>query len=161
MNHPPARATSPAPGYTDSRHPAWGRRPPLDPVSAYLDRDATDALLSAAGHGALEAFATFYDGTAPVLFGLLRSVLDDPTQAENATVEIYRHIWRTAPLFDPAGRSAYALLLHTARREMVCRCHYLRRLDDPAGPPPDPDATPPPPRDQIQPRSGGAATSRR
>ena len=109
----------------DQHHPARGRRPLVEPVNPHLDRGATDALLVAAGRGDLSAFATFYDQTAAAVFGLLRAVLGDPARAEQATERVYLHLWRTAARFDPHGRSAYALLLHTARRELITRVHDL------------------------------------
>lgn len=109
----------------DQRHPASGRRPLADPVCQFLDRGATDDLLVAAGRGDLGAFATFYDRTAAVVYGLLRTVLGDDASAEQATERVYLHLWRNAARFDPTGRSAYALLLCTARRELTARVHDL------------------------------------
>jgi len=90
-------------------------------VSGPLSRDAIDALLIAAGRGDLDAFATFYDRTAPVVFGLLRGVLGQPARAARATQRVYLQLWRDAPVFDATGPSAYATLLRTARREIAGR----------------------------------------
>lgn len=109
----------------DQHHPARAGRPLAEPASEHLDRAVTDDLLVAAGRGDLGAFATFYDQTAAVVFGLLRAVLGDPAMAEDATGRVYLHLWRDAARFDPSGRSAYALLLFTARRELVARVHDL------------------------------------
>jgi Sigma-70 region 2. len=104
-------------------HPsaADGRRPPIGPSDQQLSRDYTDDLLVAAGRGDLPAFATFYDQTVATVFGLLRSVLGESVGAERATERVYLQLWRAAPRFDPTGRSAYSLLLSTARRELVVR----------------------------------------
>lgn len=111
--------------HRDQQHPARGRRPLVEPVSHHLDRGATDDLLVAAGLGDLGAFATFYDRTAAVVFGLLHAVLGDRGAAEQATQRVYLQLWRGAARFDPSGRSAYALLLFTARRELTDRVHDL------------------------------------
>lgn len=100
--------------------PLSGDQPFADP-SDERGRHSIDALLVAAGHGDLPAFATFYDQTAAAVFGLLRGVLGESVGAERATERVYLQLWRTAPRFDPSRRSAYALLLSTARRELVAR----------------------------------------
>lgn len=80
-----------------------------------------DALLVAAGRGDVDALGAFYDATAPVVFGLLRRVVGDVEEAARATSRVYLDLWRAAPRFEPDDRSAYALLLHLARREVVGR----------------------------------------
>ena len=113
------------PNTDQSDHPASRRRPLVQPVCQHLDQGATDDLLVAAGRGDLGAFATFYDHTVAVVFGMLRAVLADPVGAERATERIYVHLWRNATRFDPAGKSAYSLLLFTTRRELTGRLHNL------------------------------------
>lgn len=106
--------------------PATGRRPLAGPSGDEPSRDLTDALLVAAGRGDLDAFAAFYDLTAPFVFGMLHRVLRHPARAERVTRAVYRHLWRTAPGFDPAiGRSAYATVLLAARRALVGPLHDL------------------------------------
>ena len=107
--------------HTDRQPPARARQPLVEPASPPLDRDATDALLVAAGHGDVDAFAAFYDHTAATVFGLLRAGLGEQATAEQATQRVYLQLWRTAPRFDPSGRSAYSLLLITARRDLIDR----------------------------------------
>lgn len=102
------------------------RRPLVEPSDRHLNGNVTDDLLVAAGRGDLDAYAAFYDQTAPVIFGLLRGGLGECDGAERATERVYLRLWRTAARFDPTGRSAYALLLCTARRELIGR---LRDLD--------------------------------
>lgn len=104
-------------------HPGARRRPLVNPAGTDLSCGPTDALLVAAGRGDLDAIATFYDRTAPVVFGMLRGVLSQPTQAERVTEGVYLHVWRTAPGFDPAGHSAWATLLCAARRALIGPVH--------------------------------------
>jgi len=94
-------------------------------VSTHLDRAATDDLLVAAGRGDLGAFGAFYDQTALTVFGMLHTMMADPAGAEQATERVYLHLWRHAARFDPNGKSAYALLLCIARRELINHFHDL------------------------------------
>lgn len=80
---------------------------------------ATDALLVAAGRGDLDAFAAFYDATAPRIVGLLHGVLGRPERAESLTEEVYLAAWRDAPTFDPRVRSAEATLVRFVRRALI------------------------------------------
>ena len=88
----------------------------------------------AAGHGDVAAFGAFYDATAPTVVGLLHAVLGRAERVERATREVYRTLWRDAPRFDPAVRSADATLMRSARRVLV---GSVRQLVDPT------DARPP------------------
>ena len=53
------------------------------------------------------------------MFGPLQCALGEPARAAQATERVYRQLWRAAPHFDPATGDAYALLLRTARRELI------------------------------------------
>ena len=91
--------------------------PPIDPSLpvnrlAQVNRAEADALLVAAGRGDLNAFSTFYDRTVDVVFRILHQEMGP--RAELTTTQVYLQVWRTAPNFDPAARSAYATLLFTA-----------------------------------------------
>ena len=111
--------------HTDRQPPARARQPLVEPASPPLDRDATDALLVAAGHGDVDAFAAFYDHTAATVFGLMRAGLDEQATAEQATQRVYLQLWRTAPRFDLRGGSAYSVLLFLARRDLIARVQDL------------------------------------
>lgn len=100
------------------------RRASLEPA-VLIPPPGADDLLIAAGRGDRDAFAVFYDRTAAAVFGLLRSVLLDDAATESATRRVYLHLWRNAARFDPAGRSAYSLLLAIARRELTGRVWEL------------------------------------
>lgn len=94
------------------------RGPPLGPLVP--SNAVLDELLAAAGQGDVGALGALYDGTAPVVFGLLRCMLGSATRAERATERVYLRLWRTSPQFDPDSTSALSLLLSHARRELVC-----------------------------------------
>lgn len=104
--------------HRDQQHAVVQRLSPLEPPGP-LDKAHADDLLSAAGHGDVSALGAFYDHTAPAVFGLLQCALGEPARAAQATERVYRQLWRAAPHFDPATGDAYALLLRTARRELI------------------------------------------
>lgn len=106
------------PRHGDQHPAAVQRRPPLEPRSS-LSPAVADDLLSAAGQGDVGALGAFFDQTAPAVFGLLRTALGGTALAEEAAERVYLRLWRTSPGFDPAGGSAYSLLLRAARRELV------------------------------------------
>lgn len=86
-----------------------------------------ETLLVRAGHGDVVAFAELYDDTAPAVFGLVRSIVPDPAQAERTTLAVYREVWREAGGYDPGQGGASSLLLAMARR------HALGQLPADAG----------------------------
>ena len=88
-------------------------------------RDHTDALLVAAGRGDLDAFAAFFDRTAPVTFGMLRAALGHPEWAEHAAEDVYLQLWRTAPTFGSTGRSAWATVVAEVLRALSGPVHDL------------------------------------
>jgi hypothetical protein len=53
--------------------------------------------------------------------GLLRGVMGESAGSARAAERLYLTLWREAPRFDPAGGSAYPVLLRAARRELVGR----------------------------------------
>ena len=83
------------------------------------DDTVADALLRAAGRGDVRALGAFYDRTAPTVYGLLRSILREQAPTERAIEQIYLHLWRYAPRFDPDLGSARSLLLRAAHHEVI------------------------------------------
>jgi len=99
-----------------------------------VELDEVGALLQAAGCGDAEAFASFYDRTAPAVFNHLHHMLGDTAAAERATVRVYVRVWRTAPAFDPAVMSGASFLVHAFQRAFdvregrgVARCAHVGR----------------------------------
>ena len=68
-------------------------------LTTYIARVAT---------GDQAAFASLYDVLAPTVFGVVRRVLRDPSQAEEVTQEVFVEIWKQAARFDPDARRASA-----------------------------------------------------
>ncbi|MFI5625880.1 ECF RNA polymerase sigma factor SigK [Nocardioides sp. NPDC051685] len=82
------------------------------------DRDP-EAVLAAVAGGDLDAFGRLYDGLAPLVFGVARRVVRDPSRAEEVTQEVFTEVWRQATRFDPARGSVRTWVLTIAHRRAV------------------------------------------
>ncbi|WP_026311388.1 ECF RNA polymerase sigma factor SigK [Parafrankia elaeagni] len=94
-----------------------------DPGDGATDEGVPDVeqLLLRAGRGDSHAFAAVYDQLAPRVFGLVRRVVRDPSQAEEVTQEVFVEVWRQANRFDPARGSAAGWVCTLAHRRAVDR----------------------------------------
>jgi RNA polymerase sigma-70 factor, ECF subfamily len=81
---------------------------------------AEDLLVRVAA-GDQAAFGELYDRLAPRLFGLVRRLLIDHSQAEEVAQEVFLEIWQSAALFDPNKGSATTWALTMARRRAIDR----------------------------------------
>lgn len=84
-------------------------------------QDSAEQRLARVGTGDRRAFAELYDTTAPRLYGLIRRLLVDPSQAEEVTQEVYLEIWQTANRYKPERGSAMSWMLTMAHRRAVDR----------------------------------------
>ena len=96
--------------------------------------DEIGCLVQATGCGDGNAFATLYDRTASVMFGLIQHASGDSAAVERAMVRVYVRVWRTAPAFDPTVTSGGAFLMDALYREFDgrerrdhARCARARR----------------------------------
>ena len=92
-----------------------GDESPPDPDD---DLDPAAALAAVAG-GDLDAFGRLYDELAPLVFGVARRVVRDPSRAEEVTQEVFTEVWRQAARFDPSRGSVRTWVLTIAHRRAV------------------------------------------
>lgn len=78
-----------------------------------------EAVLAAVAGGDLDAFGRLYDDLAPLVFGVARRVVRDPSRAEEVTQEVFTEVWRQATRFDPARGSVRTWVLTIAHRRAV------------------------------------------
>lgn len=67
------------------------------------------------------AFASLYDELSSTLFGVVRRVLRDPSQAEEVTQEVFVEIWKQAARFDGERGSVRTWAVTIAHRRAVDR----------------------------------------
>ena len=83
-------------------------------------RDAgLEKLLEASARGNREAFARLYDLTSARLFGIIRRILPNAEQAEDALQEAYVKIWQRAELFRPELGSGIGWMMTIARNQAI------------------------------------------
>jgi len=80
-----------------------------------------DTLLTHVAKGDQAAFEALYDRLAASVYGLIRKVLRNPSQAEEVTQEVLLEVWRSASRFDPARGGAATWVLTIAHRRAIDR----------------------------------------
>jgi RNA polymerase sigma-70 factor, ECF subfamily len=83
--------------------------------------DDLGLLLTRVARGDDGAFAAVYGQVSGHVFGIARSVLRDPAQAEEVAQEVLLAIWRDASRFDARRGSAMAWVVTLAHRRAVDR----------------------------------------
>ena len=78
-------------------------------------------LLGQVSRGDEAAFGVVYDQVAGQVFGIARSVLRDPSQAEEVTQEVLLDVWRHAARYDTRRGTAMAWVMTLAHRRAVDR----------------------------------------
>jgi RNA polymerase sigma-70 factor (ECF subfamily) len=112
-----------------------------------MGTDDLGTLIGRVAGGDHGAFGALYDELAPLVYGVARRVLHDPSHAEEVTQEVFLEIWRQAPRFDQARGSVRAWAATIARRRAVDRVrseqahrdrqHADAAIADPSPPPTD------------------------
>lgn len=67
------------------------------------------------------AVGELYDATSRPVFGLALRILNDPSAAEEVTLEVYTQVWRQASAYDPRRGTPSAWLLTIARSRAIDR----------------------------------------
>ena len=89
-------------------------------IGGRVDPDVTNLIASVA-NGDRAAFASLYDALSPTIFGVVRRVLRDPSQAEEVTQEVFVEIWKQATRFDAERGSVRTWAVTIAHRRAVDR----------------------------------------
>jgi RNA polymerase sigma-70 factor, ECF subfamily len=97
------------------------------PMQPRTDSPELTRLLARVATGDQEAFATFYDRTSRIVFGIVLHVVRDRAQAEEVTQEVYVDAWKAATRFDAASGSPTAWLNTIAHRRAVDRVRSSER----------------------------------
>lgn len=87
-------------------------------------------LMALVARGDTEAFSQVYDLVSGPVFGLVRSVLRDPSQAEEVAQEVWVEVWRRAAHFQPERGSAKAWIMTLAHRRAVDRVRSAQAATD-------------------------------
>ena len=83
--------------------------------------DPLGNLLGRAGRGDQAAFAELYDALAPLLHGIVRTVVRDPALSEEVTQEAFVELWRLAPRYDASRGSVKSWAATLAHRRAIDR----------------------------------------
>jgi RNA polymerase sigma-70 factor, ECF subfamily len=94
--------------------------PSICHIGARVDPDLTQLIASVA-EGDQGSFASLYDTLSPTVYGVVRRVLRDPSQAEEVSQEVFVEIWRLAARFDPERGSVRTWAVTIAHRRAVDR----------------------------------------
>jgi RNA polymerase sigma-70 factor, ECF subfamily len=93
---------------------------PICHIGGRVDSDLT-RMIGSVADGDQAAFASVYDSLVPTVYGVVRRVLRDPSQAEEVTQEVFVEIWRQASRFDPDRGSVRTWAVVIAHRRAVDR----------------------------------------
>jgi RNA polymerase sigma-70 factor (ECF subfamily) len=97
------------------------RRAPDAPGEAPSPSDPHREVIQRVGRGDQQAFAELYDGTAPLVHGVVLKVVRDPSQTEEVVQEVFVELWRVAPRFDPSKGTVASWVATIAHRRAIDR----------------------------------------
>lgn len=86
------------------------------------------ALLPAIARGDQEAFASLYDQTQRLVFGLALRILQDQGLAEEVTSDVFMQVWRQAANFEGVRGTPLSWLMTIARTRSIDRLRSSSHL---------------------------------
>ncbi len=101
-----------------------------------IDKSEEIALLLRVGAGDRSAFSEFYDRYSGIIFSTALRVLNDATDAEDVTQDVFVMIWEKAAMYDPARGKPLTWAVTMTRNKSIdrIRSHQRRsRLREEAG----------------------------
>ena len=91
-----------------------------------LSNKTAAVLIRRVQDGDKSALAILYDGTHPLVFGLILKILQDQTQAEETLLDVYMYVWKQAASYD-SKLPPLEWLLMIARAQAVTKLHWRKR----------------------------------
>jgi RNA polymerase sigma-70 factor (ECF subfamily) len=86
-----------------------------------IDTTGLAALIGRVAAGDQAAFAALYDDLSPLVYGIAKRVVRDPSHAEEVTQEVFVDLWRLATRFDAARGNVRSWAATIAHRRAVDR----------------------------------------
>ncbi len=84
------------------------------------DRDGA-ALVKRIAGGDESAFATLYDTTCGLIYGLLLRILDNAAAAEQVLADVYKEVWEQAATYNDKREEPLTWLITMARHRAIVR----------------------------------------
>ncbi|MBN2321589.1 MAG: hypothetical protein JXR49_21100 [Acidobacteria bacterium] len=109
-----------------------------------FDNAALSALIKKIGEGDSTAFATLYDGTSRIVFGLMLRILAERAAAEEALLDVYTRIWKESASYDAESFMPLEWIITVARTCAITRLDETkegRKRTLPDAGEPDPETT--------------------
>jgi len=98
---------------------------------------AGETLVRRMAAGDREAFGTFYDRYAPLVFPLIVRIVRDRSDAADVLQDVFWEAWQGAPAYDPARGTPEAWMITRARTRAIDRVRAVRRRGETFVPPVD------------------------
>jgi RNA polymerase sigma-70 factor, ECF subfamily len=100
-------------------------------MTARLQPDTWDAVMSQVAKRNEAALAQLYDGTSKIVYAMALRVVRDPSAAEDITIDVYLQVWRNAASYDPTRGEAVPWLATLTRSRAIdhLRARKARRAE--------------------------------
>ena len=98
---------------------------------------AGETLVRRMAAGDREAFGTFYDRYAPLVYPLIVRIVRDRSDAADVLQDVFWEAWQGATTYDPARGTPEAWMITRARTRAIDRVRALRRRGETFVPPLD------------------------